>query len=148
RCVGPCAAKVSPEEYDRLIEQVSLFLEGRHDRLIPNLQREMKEAALGLEFERAARLRDQIRALEAVAERQKVVSDKAVDQDLIGFAREKDLVCMQVFYVRGGRLIGREHFFLGTVAEDEPTEIMTAFVQQYYQNAPFVPPEVLLQVSV
>jgi len=148
RCVGPCAGKVSPEEYDRLIDQVSLFLEGRHDRLLPGLYREMKEAAQALEFERAARLRDQIRALEAVAERQKVVSERAVDQDIIGFAREKDLVCVQVFYVRGGRLIGREHFFLEAVAEDEPAEIMTAFVQQYYQRAPFVPPEVLLQVPV
>jgi len=148
RCVGPCANKVSPEEYNRLIEQVSLFLEGRHDRLVPSLYREMRDAAQKLEYERAARIRDQIRALERVAERQTVVSDKPVDQDLIGFAQEKDLVCVQVFYVRGGRLIGRDHFFLEAVAEDEPGEIMAAFLQQYYQRAPFVPPEVLLQVPV
>src|SRR5690606_41484092 len=101
-----------------------------------------------LEVERVARLGDRIRVLEAVAERQKVVRERAVDQDIIGSAREKDLACVQVFYARGGRLIGREHFFLEAVAEDEPGAIMTAFVQQYYQRAPFVPPEVLLQVPV
>jgi len=148
RCVGPCAGKVTPEAYDRLIEQVSLFLEGRHDRLLPDLHREMREAAQALEFERAARIRDQIRAIERVTERQTVVSDRPVDQDLIGFAQEKDLVCVQIFNVRGGRLIGGEHFFLEALAEDEPSEIMTAFVQQYYQRAPFVPPEVLIQVPV
>lgn len=148
RCVGPCAGKVTPEAYDRLIEQVSLFLEGRHDRLLPDLYREMREAAQALEFERAARIRDQIRAIERVTERQTVVSDRPVDQDLIGFAQEKDLVCVQIFNVRGGRLIGGEHFFLEALAEDEPSEIMTAFVQQYYQRAPFVPPEVLIQVPV
>jgi len=148
RCVGPCAGKVTPEAYDRLIEQVALFLEGRHERLLPELYREMREAAQALEYERAARIRDQIRAIERVTERQTVVSDRPIDQDLIGFAQEKDLVCVQVFNIRSGRLIGGEHFFLEALAEDEPGEIMTAFVQQYYQRAPFVPPEVLVQVPI
>ncbi|MBO8142329.1 MAG: excinuclease ABC subunit UvrC [Firmicutes bacterium] len=148
RCVGPCAGRVEPEEYDRLIEQVCLFLEGRHERLLPELYQRMKAAAAALEFERAARIRDQIRAIESVTERQKIVSTRAEDQDVIGFAREADAVCVQIFYVRGGRLIGREHFFMEATADDEPGEIMRAFIQQYYQRAAFVPQEILLQAPV
>lgn len=148
RCGAPCAGKVSEQEYNALMEQVCLFLEGRHDKLLPDLYEQMRAAAAKLEYERAARLRDQIRSLEAVAERQKIVTTKLEDQDIIGFARQDDVVCMQIFHVRDGRLIGREHFFMEANADDDETEIMTAFVKQHYQTATFVPREILLQAPV
>lgn len=148
RCGAPCAGKISEEEYNALIEQVCLFLEGRHEKLLPALYDQMRQAAAKLEYERAARLRDQIRSLEAVTERQKVVSTKLEDQDLIGFARKDDVVCMQVFHVRDGRIVGREHFFLDVGVDDGDSDIMTAFVKQYYQSATFIPKEILLQAPV
>src|SRR5690606_38339139 len=148
RCGAPCAGKVTTEEYNALMEQVCLFLEGRHDKLLPDLYRQMQEAADKLEYERAARLRDQIRSLEAVAERQKIVTTRQEDQDLAGFAREDDAVRMQIFHVRDGRPIGREHFFMEADADDDEVEIMTAFVEQHYQTATFIPREILLQVPV
>ncbi|MFS8582823.1 MAG: excinuclease ABC subunit UvrC [Limnochordales bacterium] len=148
RCGAPCAGKVSEEEYNALMEQVCLFLEGRHDQLLPDLYEQMRAAAAKLEYERAARIRDQIRSLEAVAERQKVVTTKKEDQDIIGFARQDDVVCMQIFHVRDGRLIGREHYFMEADADGDDVGIMTAFVGQHYQTATFVPREILLQAPV
>lgn len=148
RCGAPCAGKVSEDEYNALMEQVCLFLEGRHEKLLPALREQMRQAAARLEYERAARLRDQIRALEAVAERQKIVSTKLEDQDLIGFARKDDIACMQIFHVRDGRIIGREHFFVDVGVDDDDSEIVTAFVQQYYQTATFIPKEILVQAPL
>lgn len=148
RCGAPCAGKVTPEEYNEVIEHVCLFLEGRHDKLLPGLYEQMEDAANVLQYERAARVRDQISALENVAARQKIVNTRQVDHDLVGLAREDDLVCVQIFYVRDGRLIGREHFMMEAVEGETDTEIMTAFVKQYYRDATFVPREILLQAPI
>lgn len=148
RCLGPCAAKATPEEYRQMIDQVCLFLEGRQDRIIPGLEARMQEAAQALEFERAARLRDQVRALERVVEHQKVVAAGEDDQDVVAFARFAETVCAQVFYVRGGKLIGRDHFMLETPEQTGDSEVMASFVQQFYERAPNVPPSVTLQHPV
>lgn len=148
RCGAPCAGLQSPEEYARLIEEVCLFLEGRHQRLIPDLRRKMEEAASRLEFEKAARLRDQVLALERVVERQKVVSTGGEDQDVIGLARLGDAGCVQVFFIRDGKLTGRDHFFLTSLDDTGDTEALTAFLKQYYSDATFVPPEILLSHPV
>ena len=144
RCGAPCAGLQSEEEYNRLIDEVCLFLEGRHHRLIPELRAKMEAAAAKLEFERAARLRDQLQALEKVVERQKVVSDDGNDQDVIGMARSGNSLCVQVFFVRDGKLTGREHFFLEGAGDTSDAEALGAFVQQYYAEAAFVPREILL----
>lgn len=148
RCGAPCAGLQSSEEYDRLIEEVSLFLEGRQQRLIPELKAKMEAAAENLEFERAARLRDQMQALKSVVERQKVVNDDGNDQDVIGMARADGAVCVQIFFIRDGKLTGRDHFFLEGGAETSDEEALAAFVQQYYAESTFVPKEVLLPQSV
>lgn len=149
RCGAPCAGLQSEEEYGKLIDEVALFLEGRHQRLIPDLRRKMEEAAERLEFEKAARLRDQMLALERVVERQKVVSTGGEDQDVIGLARSADVGCVQVFFVRDGKLTGRDHFFLTSLDEETTdTEALTAFIKQYYSNATFVPREILLSHPV
>ncbi|MEW6048077.1 MAG: excinuclease ABC subunit UvrC, partial [Bacillota bacterium] len=148
RCLGPCAARTTVQEYRQMIEQVCLFLEGRQEQLIPPLQARMQQAAERLEFEQAARLRDQVRALEKVVEHQKVVAAGEEDQDVVAFARFADTVCAQVFYVRAGKLIGRDHFLLETSEHTSQTEVMTSFVQQFYDKTPSVPPSVTLQHPV
>jgi excinuclease ABC, C subunit len=144
RCGAPCAGLQTEEEYNKLIEEVCLFLEGRHQRLIPDLRRKMEEAAARLEFEKAARLRDQMLALERVVERQKVVSTGGEDQDVIGLARAGDMGCVQVFFIRDGKLTGRDHFFLTSLDDTGDDEALAAFIKQYYSNATFVPKEILL----
>lgn len=144
RCGAPCAGLQSEEEYAALIDEVCLFLEGRHHRLIPELKKKMERAAANLEFEKAARLRDQMQALSRVVERQKVVSTGWEDQDVIGLARLGGNACVQVFFVRDGKLSGRDHFFL--IAPDDTTdeELLTSFLKQYYSDTTFVPQEILL----
>lgn len=148
RCGAPCAGLQSEEEYSSLIDEVSLFLEGRHDQLIPALREKMEGAAANLEFERAAKLRDQMQALEQVAQKQKVLSAAQEDQDVVGVAVEGAAVCVQVYFIRSGKLVGREHFFLNKTADEEMEEVLTAFVQQYYAKATFIPRYILLPTPV
>lgn len=150
RCAAPCAGLATPEEYRQMIDQVCLFLEGRQELLLPEMRRKMQEAADHLAFEKAAEIRDRIAAMEKVIEKQKIVSFGGEDQDVLAFAVSAPLnaACAQVFFVRGGKLVGREQFMLEGVADDAPESIMTAFVQQYYSEAAYVPREVLLQHNI
>lgn len=148
RCGAPCAGLQTHEEYEKLVEEVCLFLEGRHHRLIPELRRKMEEAAARLEFEKAARLRDQLNALTRVVERQKVVSTTGEDQDVIGLARMGENACVQVFFIRDGKLTGRDHFFLIAPAETTDDELLSSFLKQYYSESTFVPREILLSHTV
>ena len=107
----------------------------------------MEDAAEAWEFERASRLRDLLRAIERVTEGQKVVSLSGQDEDVIAMARGGDEAWVEVFFVRGGKLIGREHFVMGGVQDDSPERVMADFVKQYYDRAPHVPPRLLLQHS-
>ena len=145
RCAGPCIGAVSKEEYRGLIHQVILFLEGRQERIIAKLRQEMEAAAQQWSYERAAALRDQIEALETVIEKQKVVFAAGNDQDVIAFARDDGQACVQTFFIRGGKLIGREYFVLTGTHEEDSSEIMTSFVKQFYDQAAYVPPNILLQ---
>ena len=148
RCLGPCVGVADRQAYQEAIESVCLFLEGKQKKLIADLRAQMAAAAEALEFERAARLRDQIRAVENVVQRQRVISHALSDQDVIAFARDDGEACVQVFFIRGGKLLGRENFVLtGTRGEDN-REIMTSFVEQFYAQATHVPREVILQSEV
>ncbi len=148
RCQAPCAQLIDQADYRRMIDEVVLVLEGRHGKLLQGMERRMQTAAQELRFEEAARLRDQIQALTAVVEKQKIVSFENIDQDIMGYARVNDLACVQVFFVRSGKIIGNEHFFLETPTGETGVEIMTAFVEQYYATAAFVPKELLLPVGL
>lgn len=148
RCLAPCAGLVDQGTYQEMIDEVCLFLEGRHHRLIPDLTKKMEKASAHLEFERAAKIRDQIRALEQMVEKQKIISQHKEDQDILGYARVGNLACVQVFFVRDGKLIGREHFMLDCNADEEAVEILTAFVKQYYSDASFIPKEILLPTAL
>ncbi len=148
RCLAPCAGLISKEKYAEMIFEVLLFLEGRIDRLIPDLTKKMQEASAQLEYEKAARIRNQIRGMQTLAEKQKIVAQHAEDQDYIGYARHGELACVQVFFVRGGKLIGRDHYLLECSADDDGPEIVRAFLQQYYQEASYIPREVLTVVPL
>jgi excinuclease ABC subunit C len=145
RCVAPCIGAVDKEGYRQVVGQVVMFMEGRTEEVVKDLRHRMEEAAEHLEFERAAILRDQLQAIERITEGQKVVSMDMEDQDVIALARGRDEAWVEVFFVRQGKLIGREHFIMGSVQDDEPPRIMSDFIKQYYDSVSQVPPRLLLQ---
>ena len=147
RCLGPCATEVSGEIYRQIVDQVTLFLEGRSQELIHILRRSMETASQNLDFERAAKIRDQIRAVERTVERQSVVSPKMEDQDVIGLARSDARFQVVVLSIRKGHLTGsREYAFRNE--EGTPSEVMEAFVKQYYPREAFIPKRVLLSEPI
>jgi excinuclease ABC subunit C len=132
RCLAPCVGYQSEAEYDRLVDEVVLFLEGRQEALLERLQREMDDAAASMHYETAARVRDRIVAVRRVTEAQKVVWRSRIDMDLVAAAYAQGQACMQVFLVRGGKLIGQEHFILEGTAETEPAQLFAEFFKQFY----------------
>jgi excinuclease ABC subunit C len=145
RCVGACSSEITKEEYREIIGEVILFLEGKHDEVLQDLRRKMDQAADVMEFEKAASLRDQLQAVESVTEGQKIISAGGGDEDVIAFARERNDACVQIFFVRGGKLIGRENFIMEGTQDEEPGQIMASFIQQFYGSASYVPPQILVQ---
>lgn len=144
RCQAPCTGDLSSHEYHKMFQQIILFLEGRQEDLIEELRRQMTEAAEKLEFERAAELRDKINAVHTVIEKQKIISSGLEDQDAIALARGVDTACVQVFFMRGGKIVGREHFFLNPGEESDRGEILASFVKQYYAGESFIPREIIV----
>lgn len=147
-CIAPCTGAASKTEYRAMIDQLCLFLEGKTKAIVDDLRSKMASAAENLEFERAARFRDQLQAIQRVVERQRVISPELTDQDVIAMARVDGSACVQVFFIRQGKLIGREYFVLEGAEGEDPPELMTSFVKQFYDSAPFVPPEILLQTDI
>lgn len=143
RCLAPCTGKVPAEQYQQMIEDICLFLEGRSDQVARSLEKKMTEAAEEFRFEQAARLRDQLMAVKKVQEKQNIVTGSG-DQDVIGMARVPNNVCMQVFFIRSGKMVGRDHYLLRGSESEEDNAILTAFLKQYYARAAFVPREILL----
>ncbi len=148
RCLGPCASLAEKVAYDAAIKQVVLFLEGKQDLIIKGLRREMDSSSENLQFERAAVFRDRIRSLERVLEQQKVFSTTSTDEDVIAFARNNSEACVQIFFIRGGKLVGRENFMLENTADSTPGDILEGFVSQFYDDAAYVPPKLVLQEEV
>ncbi len=147
-CNGPCIGAVDQEAYRKMIQNLMDFLRGRSDDLIESLSRQMQDASDRLEFEQAARLRDQLQAMELVVQRQKVVSPLNVNQDVVAFAREDNDACVQIFFIRAGKIIGREHYVLEGTADENPADIMSGFIKQFYDQAAEVPSEVILPHEV
>lgn len=147
RCLGPCQALVESEAYSRMVEEVAHFLEGKHERILARLKQDMAQAAEGLDFERAAVLRDQLHALESFRQRQKVVGDPGDDQDAVGLAFDDEFAVFQVFQVRQGKLIGRLMYALPAKGEDI-TDMLETFLIQYYGRTDNLPKEVLLPLRV
>ena len=147
RCVAPCTGYTSKEEYGRVIDQVVMFMEGDTDAVTQDLNDNMEAAAERLEFERAAVLRDRIKAVEKVAEEQriKVDSNPVSDMDMIALAQGTNETWVEVFFIRRGKLIGRDHFFMEGTQDDAPGLIVGQFVKQFYQSASVIPPRIVTQ---
>jgi len=143
RCVAPCVRYADRAEYMAIIQQVLLFLQGKHDEVLGQLREQMSRAAEDTNFERAAQLRDQIVAVERSAERQKITSARGSDQDVIAVVQEGTDACVEIFNVRDGKVISQDHYLLGA-AESEPGEVLSSFAKQFYARALHVPREVLL----
>lgn len=139
RCIAPCTAYCTKEEYDEVIQQVILFLEGKADDVLRRLRKQMDDAAERLEFERAAQLRDQIRAIERTVERQHVATTRNEDADIFGLARDGDDACVQVFFIRGTQMIGRDSFMLAGVRDEPDATVLANFLLQYYEGAQYIP---------
>lgn len=148
RCMAPCQGNVSIQEYKDMVKGIIMVLDGKQDEIVKELEEKMQQAAENMDFERAAELRDNISALRKIGERQKIISSSLVDQDAIAMAREDGSVCMQVFFIRGGKLIGREHFLLEGGDLDDEGEVMSSFIKQFYEGDAFVPKEIILQYEV
>lgn len=147
RCIAPCTAYCTKEEYDEVIDQVILFLEGKSDAVLRRLRKQMEDASERMEYERAAMIRDQIRAVERTVERQVIATTKKEDMDVFGLAREGDQACVQVFFVRGTHMIGRDTFMLeGTSGEDDGA-VLGSFLEQYYESAQYIPKLVVVPVE-
>ena len=147
-CSAPCIGKIDRDGYRRMIDDLCQFLEGHTDVIVGRLRAEMEQAAEELRFERAAALRDQIRAIESVVERQKVLSSDYVDSDVLALARSNDDTCVQVFFIRGGKLIGRDYFLLEGAAETSDATVLAEFLKQFYNQSSTVPARVLLPNEV
>ncbi len=144
RCKAPCTGWETQDGYAQTVRDVQRFLEGKDDDLAKTLTREMEDAAAELRFERAAVLRDQIQALHKVRERQKIISTDEMDQDILGVVRQGGDACVQLFFVRKGRLLGRESFFFERLAGVGDGLILEAFIRQFYARNVTPPPEILL----
>lgn len=143
RCSAPCAGHIGRSEYQQMIKSVCMVLDGRTTELERDLKRAMQEAAENYAFEEAARLRDQLQAVERLNETQKAVTNNGGDMDIIGFGKDMTGLCLQIFFVRKGKLMGRDNFFLED-ADDTSDEVITAFIKQYYNEATFVPHEIVV----
>jgi excinuclease ABC subunit C len=139
RCIAPCTAFCTKEEYDEVIAQVILFLEGKVDDVVRRMTKQMEDTAGRMEFERAAMVRDQIRALERTVEKQMVHTTRKEDLDVFGLARDGDQACVQVFFIRGTQMIGRDTFALDGAAGESDASVIGSFLEQYYESAQYVP---------
>lgn len=146
-CLAPCQGNVPSDQYGNMVKDLTLFLEGRQEKLLRKLEREMHRAAGELNFEKAAALRDKHQALGGLVSRQKVVSPRLKDLDVIGFFRVQEETCMQVFLVRQGKIVGKEQFILANTEGLKEQEIVTAFIQQYYSSSTGVPAEILVSAA-
>ena len=149
RCVGPCAGNITKEEYNKMIEEILLFLSGKEEKLIDILKEKMNKCAMDFNFEEAAVYRDKIKSLEDMMEKQKIdASTSDLNQDIIAMARAHDEACVQVFFVRNGKIVGREHFILEGVMDSTRESILGSFVKQFYMEQEYIPKEIIIEDEI
>lgn len=147
RCLAPCTGRVAKSEYREMIKSLCLFLEGRNEVVLKELTSRMQIAAENFQFELAAKLRDQVLAIEKISAKQNIIIGSS-DQDIIGLARKADEACIQIFFIRSGKMIGRDHFLLNGTEDETDSALLNAFLEQYYNKATFIPKEILLPVEI
>lgn len=145
RCLAPCAGYITKSEYKSMVDSVCMVLDGRTLELERDLKNKMQEASENYAFEEAARLRDQLKSVERLTESQKAVTDNGKDMDIIGLGQDITGICLQIFFIRKGKMLGRDNFFFSN-AESTQSEIVTAFIKQYYNEASFIPKEIVVPV--
>lgn len=146
KCVGPCRGSVSKEEYGEMINEIIMFLSGKEENLISILEIKMKEASKNLEFEEAARYRDQINSLRDIMEKQKISNvQNDTDQDVIAMANFDEEACVQVFFIRNGKISGRENFMLEGVKDNNRSVILGSFIKQFYMSQEYIPKELIVE---
>ncbi|AHM55729.1 UvrABC system protein C [Peptoclostridium acidaminophilum DSM 3953] len=145
KCTGPCRGIDAREQYMQMIDEIVTFLSGRSETLIESIEQQMQVAAERLDFEKAAYFRDKIGSLRILAQRQKIVSKSSVDQDFIAAYFYEGKACIQVFFVREGRIIGREHFVVEDVLEEQKGEVFASFIKHFYSYQGFIPSEILIE---
>ncbi|WP_394867169.1 excinuclease ABC subunit UvrC [Paraclostridium bifermentans] len=149
KCIGPCTGEVSKEEYNKMIEEVILFLSGKEERLIEILKEKMNKCAMDFNFEDAAIYRDKIKSLEDMVQKQKIDSGTSdLNQDIIAMARAHDEACVQVFFIRNGKIVGREHFILEGVMDSSRKSILSSFVKQFYISQDYIPKEIIIEDEI
>lgn len=145
QCSAPCQGKITKEKYRQMIEEVSSFLSGKYKDTVKKLEKEMLENASNMQFEKAAVLRDQIRAIKKVEEKQNVEVATLENQDIIAFAKTTEETLVQVYFVRNGKLVGREHFYFKDTEEEKIETIFRDFLLQFYGDATFIPKEIVIE---
>ncbi len=148
RCLAPCMGYVTKEEYHKQIEQILLLLEGKRQELTKQITEEMKQKAKNQEYEKAAQLRDTLIAIEAITEKQKVSNLSENNIDVIGVSKNELLCCIEIFFVRGSKMIGREHYFLDNVLDMTQKEILTEFIKQYYIEKIDLPSKIMIKEEI
>lgn len=148
QCMAPCAGLSNSEKYHQIIKQVERLLSGKEEGILDELYMQMEQAADELDFERAAKIRDRIKALENILQKQKVLSTDLQDRDVIAVVKDERGAAIEMLYIRGGKLIGQRHFFLDGATESSTSESVQEFVKQYYAGSPDIPKEILLPVEI
>ncbi len=148
RCLAPCMGYVTKEEYREQIDQIIMLLEGKIDKIIKELDKKMKEKAINQEYEEAANLRDTINAIERISQKQKVSNITENDIDVIGLAKNDISVCVEIFFVRKSKMIGREHYFFSDLKDVQNEEILSSFIKQYYLTKDEIPHKIMLKEEI
>ena len=148
KCNAPCQGYISKEEYRKSIDMVLSFLNGNYQPVLKDLETRMMQASDQMEFERAIEYRELLNSVKQIAQKQKITSFDGEDQDIIALANDERDAVVQVFFIRGGKLIGREHFYVRVAAEDSEGQVLTTFVKQFYSGTPFLPKEIMLSAEI
>ena len=148
RCLGPCMGYISKEDYRKQIDEIIDILEGKVEKVLKNLQNEMLKEANNMNFEKAAYIRDRMLAIERVNEKQKVSNITENNIDVIGIAKSEIEVCIEIFFVRGSKMVGREHYFFSDLKEMEDKEIISGFIKQYYMDAQYLPNKIMIREEI
>lgn len=148
QCKAPCQQYISQEEYRKSIDEAIRFLNGHYDGILKDLEQKMQEASEHMEFEKAIEYRELLGSVRQIAQKQKITDSSGEDRDILAVANDAEDAVIQVFFIRGGRLIGRDHFFLRSAAEDSKSKILESFIKQFYAGTPFVPSELMLQEEI
>lgn len=148
QCYAPCQGYISQEEYRKSVSEVLQFLNGKYDLILKELENKMQEASEALEFERAMEYRELLFSVQKIAQKQKITDTTGEDRDVLAVAVEEEDAVVQVFFIRSGRLIGRDHFYLKISRGEQEKEILSSFIKQFYAGTPYIPAEIMLPEEV